>query len=450
MTTAHSSMYENHRTLAKPKRSRGLSSEDFTNFACMFYVLLHYILLAFAYRYSPSLLDEITAVLALPFAISYVIRSRDVLPVFFFLLYALFLYLGAISNQLGGVLQPQSGLIAILLDAKIAVFALAMCYIFSNSKDPERIISSVLRTMIIIAIINTPFMALDYLRKSDIHGEILQIKSGFIQPRGLFHHPTELAWLYTFSAFYMAYQYSKRRTSMNMAGVICFSLLAILCVSIKEIFALLLGNFLIIRMQRRERFDIGMRIIAASLIAMGGFLVATSDFGAAVLKHVGMFWGESSIPTVRAGMTDASWRIASDFFPLGSGGGAFGSAPSYQGGYSNVYYAYNIHLLWGGSREYAAFLQDVFWPKIIAEGGWIGGISYIAFLGVFLLRIFQTRKKGERINAGWLRVCQSFIFLALLVSLASAPFTNELILFMTALAFGYAGRKQFAAQPLRS
>lgn len=84
---------------------------------------------------------------------------------------------------------------------------------------------------------------------------------------------------------------------------------------------------------------------------------------------------------VRIGMYNASFKIANDYFPFGSGMGTFASLPSIFNGYSELYYKYNVDYI--GSNSYndvlngAHTLFDTFWPHIIAELGYIGAILYI-------------------------------------------------------------------------
>ncbi|MED3820743.1 O-antigen ligase family protein [Priestia aryabhattai] len=77
-----------------------------------------------------------------------------------------------------------------------------------------------------------------------------------------------------------------------------------------------------------------------------------------------------------------AFKIASDYFPLGSGLGTFGSNAS-KLNYSQLYYEYGLSNVWGLSKEYPAFITDSYWAMVIAEMGAIG-ILIIIFL-IFLL-----------------------------------------------------------------
>ena len=80
----------------------------------------------------------------------------------------------------------------------------------------------------------------------------------------------------------------------------------------------------------------------AVLAGVAAFVLNYTELGTAILGHVGMFYGSNAIDTVRAAMMDASFRIAAEHFPLGTGGGTFGSVGSILFGYSQLYYDYGI------------------------------------------------------------------------------------------------------------
>ncbi len=154
--------------------------------------------------------------------------------------------------------------------------------------------------------------------------------------------------------------------------------------------------------------------------------------------------------SVRAGMLNESLRVAADHFPIGTGGGTFGSAASYQFGYSQVYYDYGIYLLWGGSPDYPVFLQDVYWPKVFAEGGVLGTIFYLLFLGSCGVYILYRDPNASPQQQALRRLCLALLLLVLLISVASAPFTDELLMFFAALSLGYGMSRSLRAGGARN
>ncbi|GEM_PF-3231495 len=84
---------------------------------------------------------------------------------------------------------------------------------------------------------------------------------------------------------------------------------------------------------------------------------------------------------VRVAMYVASYKIAKDFFPFGSGMGTFASLASIIGGYSKVHIDYGVSEIGGNSPIIVArgghTLLDTYWPHILAELGFIGATIFL-------------------------------------------------------------------------
>jgi hypothetical protein len=89
---------------------------------------------------------------------------------------------------------------------------------------------------------------------------------------------------------------------------------------------------------------------------------------------------------VRTGMYIASYKIASDYFPFGSGMGTFGSLASITHGYSDVYFKYGISKIGYNSPQHVKngyhTLLDTYWPHILGELGFIGTALFL-FIWLF-------------------------------------------------------------------
>lgn len=85
----------------------------------------------------------------------------------------------------------------------------------------------------------------------------------------------------------------------------------------------------------------------------------------------------------RSALLRSGSQIALDYFPLGSGFGTFGGGIN-QAFYSPLFYKYGLHRIWGLSPEKSSFINDSFWPHIIAETGIFGLILYFLMIaGMF-------------------------------------------------------------------
>ena len=113
---------------------------------------------------------------------------------------------------------------------------------------------------------------------------------------------------------------------------------------------------------------------------------------------------------VRLGMYLASFNIANDYFPFGSGFSSFGSLPSFTNMYSKLYETYGVANI--GANSYQDVLNghhtllDTFWPHILAELGYIGTFFYLL---LWFYPIFYLKKLKNSINDKYLYVIVRYI-----------------------------------------
>jgi hypothetical protein len=95
-----------------------------------------------------------------------------------------------------------------------------------------------------------------------------------------------------------------------------------------------------------------------------------------------LYFGEGSEKTPRNALYIASFKMAKDHFPFGSGQGTFGSYPVGKD-YSQVYYDYNLATVHGlgpddaRGRTDSHFIFDTYWSSILGEMGFIAGFIYL-------------------------------------------------------------------------
>jgi hypothetical protein len=97
----------------------------------------------------------------------------------------------------------------------------------------------------------------------------------------------------------------------------------------------------------------------------------------------------SSEATARARLYSTGGRIADDNFPVGVGFGRFASYPSRKY-YSPVYQQYGLNRIYGLSREYPKYIDDVSWPSVIGETGYGGLALYV--LGLLVVIAAMVRR----------------------------------------------------------
>lgn len=418
---------------AKPvMRSGALLTIGFFNL----YLATHFIRLALASKPETSLLDKITCLIVLPLAVLFLQDRRSWLPALSMLGYCAVLMLGAIIFPNSGVSQPFSAILTIALDSKLTIMTFAFAWLFKRTGCATQVFESLSILIIILCLINIPFVFYDMSAGVSIKGNELGVSGGFIQPQGLFLFHSEVAWLNAFGAFVAATRFRLRKRTLDLMLCGLFVIMVCLEVSVKEIVGCVAGLLIIFRAPRSGYGSFAMQL--AVLAGVAAIMLTNTELGSAILGHVGVFYGSDAIQTVRAAMTPASFRIAAAHFPLGTGGGTFGSAASFQfGNYSQLYYDYGIYLLYGGSPDFSAFLMDVYWPKLIAEGGALGVIFYLVFLGSCGIYIFYRNPNATSTDEALRRLCLAFLLLILAISTASTPFTNEVLEFVAAISLGY-------------
>lgn len=94
-------------------------------------------------------------------------------------------------------------------------------------------------------------------------------------------------------------------------------------------------------------------------------------------------------------MSAIAFRIAKDYFPLGTGFGTFGSTYAAKQ-YSPVYGLYGIAEHPELGEETRNYLTDQFWPLLLGENGVLGTILYLGLILVLFLqiqRVYYYNKK---------------------------------------------------------
>lgn len=110
---------------------------------------------------------------------------------------------------------------------------------------------------------------------------------------------------------------------------------------------------------------------------------------------------------------------ANRFFPLGSGFATYGSEMANRYYYSPLYYEYGFNSVWGLTASQGHFLNDNYWPMLMAQTGYIGAIlMLIIYFTIF--RQAQEICENRIIKSTFV---SSYIYI-ILHSLGSASITS--------------------------
>ena len=124
-----------------------------------------------------------------------------------------------------------------------------------------------------------------------------------------------------------------------------------------------------------------------------------------------------------------SLKIMKDYFPLGTGFATYASDSAFKN-YSPVYIKYGF-LSESEVSPASYFMNDTFWPIIIAQTGFIGILLYISVLLFLLKKCLEMESYSIKFYIGSL-----FIFCYLFISSTSEPAFNNSIAIPLAILFG--------------
>jgi hypothetical protein len=199
-------------------------------------------------------------------------------------------------------------------------------------------------------------------------------------------------------------------SSMNIGVIICLSLYIItgerkyLYFSIflsfgvfftilkKSIFSNILVwiSFAFFQLPSRKRLKL---LIYGSFFVILSYSLVGDAITKDIKKNIAYYKGVGASQHVRMGMYIASFKIANDYFPFGSGMGTFGSLASITGEYSQVYIDYGVSKIGLNSPEAVKSgyftLLDTYWPHILGELGFLGAML---FLTLWLFPLISTSR----------------------------------------------------------
>ena len=130
------------------------------------------------------------------------------------------------------------------------------------------------------------------------------------------------------------------------------------------------------------------------------------------------YFVELSGESARFALNSTGPKIAMDYFPIGTGWASFGSMFSIEP-YSPVYHAYGLDTIWGLTPSMSLYVADCYWPMILAQTGFIGGLFYVLAVGTVLYYIMRMGRRNASACVSGLSV---MIYL-LISSTSEAAFT---------------------------
>jgi hypothetical protein len=324
--------------------------------------------------------------------------------------------------------------LAFLIDAfgdiKFFVMALIFYYLIDNKESFIKLFCTV---VVAIAAVNVLFILRDIaVGGTSLHGQFLSVRNGLTVPLGMFDHKVTSAQIMVLGTISsLCLTYNSRYKKIFVALAFLFTLMVFLHVSIKESISALICLIVYFLFINQAVKPLRSALICVAIVGMGLLLTTDNFLSRPLYERVDLF---SSIQTVRAVSYTASLDIANSNFPLGSGAGTFMSKSAAQLAYSPYYYWYNIAFLHGGKPGETFFLYDTYWPKVLAQGGWL---AFLAFAGTFAFAMAYALYRYIRdpnLPNTFAAFSLVFVFIS---SLATSMITFDYIAPVLALSLGW-------------
>lgn len=313
-----------------------------------------------------SYMDEGLAMITIIYALILLLNKKkaikitkyELIALIFFLLY---LFLGFVSNATHNIIGFKHGILSMIMTAKGYMLYFSCRVIFqyydvkaSILKNISKVLEISLYILALIGIVNIP---LNFLEDQGMRFGLHTVSIGF-------SHPTELAFfaIISMTTILLYYNYTNK-TKGELSVIIASSLLVLFTGRSKAIAFICVYIILFYFMKLIKKFKLKYFILLIPIMVYIALPRIISEF----------FNG------ARGYLYTAGYKIAKDYFPLGTGFGTFGSYMSREF-YSPLYYEYGLSSVWGLSPSMPSYIADTYWAMIMGETGFIGVVLLILVL----------------------------------------------------------------------
>ncbi|KAA1162950.1 hypothetical protein [Pseudoalteromonas distincta] len=298
---------------------------------------------------------------------------------------------------------------------------------FDDIVKVERYFVIFIKVILFISLVNIifpTFFTSFWLSYKDVELSLYRGDGGRAALMSIFPHPGLLGWFSSLSALFFFSKLLLNKFKKVDILYFLFSLIVLLMTfRRKSILAFVIVCFIAILLfsnKTSSKFIRGGSIFAIfafiSILFLDEIMVLFND---TYSKYV-LASGENEMPRII--LAQAGYEIAKDYFPLGVAPGYFGSWMS-SVNYSYIYDLYDVSGYWGLSKESPMFLNDTYWPMIIAEFGFLGGALTLFMWYFFYSKSITFLKSGIVNNKNYF---SCFILLALLELLIESIATPSL------------------------
>ncbi len=348
-------------------------------------------------------IDEVVGFVFLPVVfILYIYKNEKLYreEQFIILLYILFILTGIMSSLVNKFQSLSAAISDLVIVSKFlgGYFFARICFGGIVLPDYKKHIRAAFRTITAVTFVLTLLdIIFNIFPKGDkrffIHSEKL-----------LFSHPTYLALFCIVILAYLTLVFENR-----LADYIFLIQIILVCVSTFRVKAIgmITIYLLFLTPLRKLKYIKVIAAIAAIIVII-----------LCIIPQINAYYFDSD-DSPRNLLTSTGFKIANDYFPMGSGFGTFGSYIS-GAAYSPLYHMYNLSSIWGLTKNNSFFISDTFWPMILGQFGYIGLLLFT----LLILQFFLLIKKLRKIDSNILLFCLiPFIYL-LVSSTSESSFVN--------------------------
>lgn len=350
--------------------------------------------------------------------------------------YLLFLLVAVLSIATAGS-GLGKGVVGLFLLSKGFLFVFAADQIQWSRDDARKVIVALLSAVALVALFAIPDLFFPRAARSLIGFDTyVDYRDGLPSVVSLLGHPGGYGWLMIVGALVALAHVMSARGGKWGVPLALLLVAGALSLRRKPVLGFLVASgvtFLGLRGRLRWR-----QTLPVFLLILALFLPLYRIYAPIISEGVRAYVaGEALTTQARTALYGGAVILARDYFPFGVGIGRYGSYGSIVD-YSDIYYQFGFHHIYGMSPEYSSFIQDTFWPQVLGETGLFGLIFYAATILLLLLPLVRAAR--GRIDDVTVR---TFVLMTILInietlveSLAAPTYTTAM---QAVLSLGLAG-----------
>lgn len=257
-----------------------------------------------------------------------------------------------------------------------------------------------------------------FFRKITGGVEFIDYRSGIPSVQSIFSHPGGFGWLMMIAAFFSVSCFLFYKIRKYMTFSVIYAIGVFMSMRVRIILGLLIAitaGIIMVRGSKKIKFLIIAIMICALFIALFGakmkILFEDKIFN---YFHLSFYTIEA-----RAVLYATSFRIASDYFPLGAGFGTFGGWISCLY-YSPLYIRYGINSVYGLQKG-GDFIMDTFWPYIIGQFGILGLMAYAVIIYRFFHPLIKCFNRIVNVESKIITLGTTMLLIGTLIQSVADP-----------------------------